>query len=205
MLKKLLPVALLLTAFVPADGPWFSGKIVYHNKFATLAGQDVTDKVAPLLGADDPYYISNYGYKMYTEAGKLVELYAVSDNQFHAYMNGQAMPTVDAATGTPGVVKPLTQTDTVAGYPCQSLEISNEAEGTTTVYFYSPELRVNPEAYSKHAYGDFYTYLKAAQGAVPLRIVATNSKQGFVMTSEATSVKNLPLTAADFTADAPMR
>ena len=207
MNKKLLPLGLLLASFtLPADGPWFSGKIVYHNTFKTLEGQDITDKVAPLLGMDDPYYISADGYKMYTDGGKLVELYAVADNQYHAFMNGQAMPVVDAATGTPGaVVKPLTQTATVAGYPCQSVEVSNPTEGTSTVFFYAPKLRVNPEAFSKHAYGDFYTYLKATKGALPLRMVVTNSKQGFVMTSEATSVKTMPLTAADFTPDAPAR
>lgn len=205
MIKILLPFALLLGSFAPPVGPWFSGKIMYHNTIKTLSGDDISAKLAPVFGLDDPYYISGNSYKMYTEQGKLVELYNGADNKFHFFMNGQAAPVLDAATGTPGTVKPLAQTATIAGYPCQSLQISNEAEGSSTIYFYAPKLRVDPTQFNKHNLGNFNTYLKATNGALPLRIVATNTKQGFTMTSEATSVQAMPLTAADFTTDAPAR
>ena len=206
MNKVLLASAVLLCSFGMAkDGPWFSGKIVYHNTFKTLAGQDISEKLTPIFGSDDPYYISDGSYKMYTEKNQLVELYTAATNQFRFYMQGKEAAAVDAATGTPGTVKLVAQTATVVGYPCQSLQITNETEGTTTVYYYSPKLRVNPERFAKHAMGDFYAYLKAANGAVPLRIVMTNTKQGFVMNSEATAVQPMALTAADFTVDAPAR
>lgn len=207
MKKIVLFGALLLCAFTfSKEGPWFSGKIVYHNTFKTLAGEDISAKLTPMFGSDDPYYISDNNYKMYTEKNQLVELYTGATNQFLFFMNGQAAPVMDAAAGAPGaVVKPLAQTATIAGYPCQSLQITNEAEGTSTVYFYAPKLRVNPERFAKHAMGDFYTYLKAANGALPLRVAVTNSKQGFTMTSEATAVQAMPLTAADFTATAPAK
>lgn len=176
---------------------------MYHNTFKTLAGEDISAKLTPMFGSDDPYYISDNNYKMYTEKNQLVELYTGAADQFLFFMNGQAAPVMDVAAGAPGaVVKPLAQTATIAGYPCQSLQITNEAEGTSTVYFYAPKLRVNPERFAKHAMGDFYTYLKAANGALPLRVAVTNSKQGFTMTSEATTVQAMPLTAADFTANA---
>ncbi|RYY11649.1 MAG: hypothetical protein EOO36_18695 [Cytophagaceae bacterium] len=202
----LLACTLLSAGFIsPKAGPWFSGKIVYHNTFKTLAGQDISDKLAPVFGSDDPYYIGDNNYKMYTENKQLVELYTGATNEFRFFVKGQAMPVLDAAKGTPGTVKLLTQTATVAGYACQSLEITNEADGTQTVFFYAPKLRVNPERFTKHAMGDFYTYLKASNGALPLRMVVTNTKQGFSMTSEATSVTPMPLTAADFTVEAPAR
>ncbi|MGI4875739.1 MAG: hypothetical protein ACRYFX_31670 [Janthinobacterium lividum] len=206
MTRILIAGSLLLCSFTVAkDAPWFSGKIMYHNSFKTLDGADISDKVGPVFGIDDPYYISDGNYKMYTEKKQLVELYTAASNQFQFFMNGQPAQAIDAATGTPGVSKPLAQTATIAGYPCQSLQITNEADGATTVYFYSSKLRVNPERFAKHTMGDFYTYLKASNGAVPLRIIMTNTKQGFTMTSEATSVQAMPLTAADFTKDAPAR
>jgi hypothetical protein len=206
MNKLILASSVLLCSFsIAKDGTWFSGKLVYHNTFKTLAGQDISDKLTPIFGSDDPYYISDGNYKMYTEKKQLVELYTAANNQFRFFMNGQAPQVIDAATGTPGTVKPLSETATIAGYPCQSLQVSNEAEGTTTVYFYAPKLRVNPERFAKHAMGDFYTYLKASNGALPLRMVVTNTKQGFVLVSEATSVQAMPLTAADFTVDALAR
>jgi hypothetical protein len=207
MTKFLLAGALLSCSFtLVKDGPWFSGKIVYHNTFKTLAGDDVTAKLTPLLGADDPYYISDNSYKMYTDKQQLLELYTGDNNKYQFFMGGQAVPGLDAAVGTPGtVVTPLAQTATVAGYACQSLQLANATEGTSTVYYYAPKLRVNPERFAKHAFGDFYTYLKATNGALPLRMVVTNTKQGFVMTSEATSVQAMALPASEFVVDAKPR
>lgn len=206
MKKLLLACTLVATGFIsPPAGPWFSGKIVYHNTFKTLAGDDISAKLGPMFGLDDPYYISDNNYKMYTENKQLVELYTGATNQFRFYMNGKEAAAMDAATGTPGTVKPLPKTATIAGYPCQSLQVTNEAEGSTTVYFYAPKLRVNPERFAKHAMGDFYTFLKASNGGLPLRMEVTNTKQGFTMVSEATAVQAMALTAADFTADAPAR
>jgi hypothetical protein len=206
MKKFLLACTLVATGFIsPNAGPYFSGKIVYHNTFKTLAGDDISAKLGAVFGNDDPYYISDNNYKMYTENKQLVELYTGATNQFRFYMNGKEAAALDAATGTPGTVTPLTKTATIAGYPCQSLQVANGTEGTTTVYFYAPKLRVNPERFAKHAMGDFYTFLKASNGSLPLRMEVTNTKQGFTMVSEATAVQAMALTAADFTADAPAR
>ena len=71
---------------------------------------------------------------MYTEKNQLVELHTGAINQFLFFINGQAAPVLDGATGAlAAVVKPLAQTATITGYPCQSLQIANEAEGTSTV------------------------------------------------------------------------
>ncbi len=205
MKKLLLFGALVSAGFTsPPAGPYFSGKILYHNTFKALTGEDLNARLGPMLGLDDPYYIADDSYKMYTENKQLVELYTGATNQFRFYLNGKETA-LDAATGTPGTVQPLAKTATIAGYPCQSLQIANEAEGTTTVYYYAPKLRVNPERFAKHAMGDFYTFLKASHGGLPLRMEVTNTKQGFVMVSEATAVQAMPLTAADFTPDAPAR
>ena len=203
MKKLLVSASLLLCSFNMANGPWFSGKIVYHNSFATLAGQDISDKLSPVLGNENLYYISDDNYKAYTEKKQLLELYNGKTNQFQFFMNGKAMP-MDAAAGTPGaVVKPLAEKATVAGYACQSLQI--DADGNTTVYYFSPKVRVNPERYAKHQMGDWYTYLKASNGALPLKFVVTNRKQGYTMTSEATAVEAMALTANEFTESAPAR
>lgn len=204
MKKLLVACTVLLCSFtMSADGPWFSGKIVYHNTFATLDGTDITDKLSPMLGSENLYYISDDNYKAYTEKKQLLELYNGSTNKFQFFMNGKAT-IMDAAVGTPGaVVKPLPEKITVAGYACQSLQI--DSDGNTTVYYFSPKVRVNPERYAKHQMGDWYTYLKASNGALPLKFVTTNRKQGYTWTSEATAVGNMALPASEFTESAPAR
>ncbi len=205
MNKIVLVCTLSLTAFTSAkDSSWFSGRIVYRKEFKTLTGEDISSKLAPVLGAENLYYVSGNNYKMYTEKKQLLELYNSQANTLQFFMNGQAMPPADAATGTSGaVVTPLKQTATIAGYSCQSLRVVNE--DISTVYYYSPKVRVNPELFTKHQLGGWYTYLKASNGALPLRFTVTNSKQGFVMTSEATSVQAMELPASEFVVDAPAR
>lgn len=177
---------------------------MYHNEFKTLAGEDISAKLGPLLGSENLYYISGNNYKSYTEKKQLVQLYTGEANKYQFFMNGQATPAIDAAIGTPGaVVTLLPQTAIIAGYKCQSLKI--EGDGATTIYYYSPKVRVNAERFAKHQFGNWYTYLKASNGALPLRFIATNTKQGFVWTSEASSVQAMTLTTADFAVDAPAR
>jgi hypothetical protein len=204
MKKLLIACSVLLYSFtVAADGPWFSGKIVYRNSFATLAGQDISDKIAPIMGSENLYYISGENYKSYTEKKQLLELYTAKSNQMQYFINGQPS-TVDAATNSPGaVVKPLTDKVTIAGYVCQSLQI--DADGNTTVYYYSPKLRVNPELYKKHLAGNWYAFLQASNGALPLKFTMTDRKQGFVMNCEATSVQPMVLAENEFAVDAPAR
>ena len=204
MKRILIATSLLLGSFTMAtDGPWFSGKIVYRNTFATLEGQDISNKLSPLLGSENIYYISGDNYKAYTEKKQLLELYNGSTNKFQLFLNGQGT-TLDAAIGTPGaVVKPLPEKATIAGYVCQSLQI--DADGSSTVYYFSPKLRVNPELYSKHLMGDWSTYLKASKGALPLKFVVTNTKQGYKMVSEAATVDAIALAASEFTVEAPAR
>ena len=111
------------------------------------------------------------------------------------------MNTLDAgkklSTGTKLTM--LDTTATVMGYElvCKALQI--EEDGVTTVYFYSPKLRVNPESYQKHLLGEWYSYMKATNGALTLKYIITNPKQHFVMISEAASVERLALSPADFT------
>ena len=204
-MKKIFVFAsLLMCSFtMAADGPWFSGKILYHNSFTTLAGQDIADKVAPMLGNENLYYISGDNYKAYTEKKQMLELYTGKTNQLQYFINGQAS-SMDAAIGTPGaIVKALPEKVTIAGYACQSLQI--DSDGNTTIYYFSPKVRVNPALYSKHLMGDWATFLNATHGALPLKFTVTNRKQGFVMTSEATSVEAMPLAVTEFTTDAPAR
>lgn len=205
MNKALLAGTVLLASFTVAkDNSWFSGRIVYHNTFKTLAGQDITDKLAPILGSETFYYINNNKYKSYTEQKQLVQLYDGDDNVYRPFMRGQAMPVMEASKASYEVeITPLKEQATILGYTCHSLQVTGD--GSTTVYYYSPKVRVDAEKFSKHQLGNWYAYLKASGGALPLRFIITNTKQGYIWTSEATAVQDMPLTAADFTVDAPAR
>jgi len=198
--------ALLITssAFTSVD-KYFSGKIIYKNSFTSLQGEDISDKLAPFLGAEQHYYISGPNYKAYNEKKQLIQLYTGSKNEYVYFKDGQVAQKFDAAkpSSTDTQVKPLAQTATVLGHPCKAVEIV--ADGVTTVYYYATDIKVKPADYTKHAFGDWYTYLKATQGGLTLKYVSTNPKVGYVITSEATAVQAMPLASTEFSVTAPER
>lgn len=191
----------IITAFRSGEKE-FSGRISYRNTFTSLQGTDLAAQLAPFFGMEQLYYISDGNYKAYNEKKQLIQLYTGATNQYQYFKDGQLVQTFDAAN--PGskevTITQLAETATVAGYACKAVQIL--ADGVTTVYFYAPSLRVKPETYAKHNLGDWYTYLRATQGGLTLKYVMTNPKQGFIMTSEATSVQPMKLNPADFTAAA---
>ena len=203
-MNKIFAVILLLTtlAFRSADKE-FSGRIVYRNTFTTLQGADLSDKLAPYLGAEQWYYISGGNYKAYNEKKQLTQLYVRDVNQYQYFLGGQLQQTYDAASTLSKQVQitPLTETLTVAGYPCKAVKIV--ADDISTVYYYAPGLRVKTDDYSKHMFGEWYPYLKATEGGLTLKYISTNAKVGYIMTGEAISVDKMALKAADFTATAP--
>lgn len=200
-------VAVLLLALVSFRGTEkeFSGRIVYHNTFTSLDGADLTARLAPFLGTEQWYYIGNGQYKAYNEKKELVQLYDKATSQYQYYKGGKLLQSFDVtkANGGEAQVSMLDETATIAGYPCKALQIASD--GVTTTYYYAPSLKVNPEAYAKHPFGNWYAYLKATQGALTLKYVIKDPLQGYIMTSEAVSVKAMPLKATDFTATAVAR
>jgi hypothetical protein len=217
-MSKLIVISTLLLAsqsFATADSEqYFSGCLVYRNTFKTLpatgfwqslaqyvgyySGDRAVAAMRTTVGTGTLYYINDGNYKSYTENKKPVQLYIGSTNQYYSFVLGKDMPAIDADKGaTNSVVTHLNQTATIAGYPCHSLQIAGN--GTTTTYFYSSKIRVNPASFAKHRYGSWHTYLQASKGALPLRFIVRNSSQGYEWTSEVTSVRSIPLPDSEFT------
>lgn len=201
---KLLLVAALLTAFIPVQAPWFSGKIVYQITAKELSGEDISDKISEQMGSLNSYYISGNSYRLYADGSRPLMLYTGRNNQLQVFAADQTPRTIDANKGRQdAVVKRLPGTATIAGYACQSLEISYDQLGIKTVYFYAPKLRVDPAGFAQNKTSEFITFLKATNGALPLRITTTNPSM--VVTQEATAVQPMALTEADFTLEAKPR
>ncbi|GGF10562.1 hypothetical protein [Hymenobacter cavernae] len=203
-LVLIIALAVTLSAFTSGE-KFFSGRIIYKNSFTNLQGDDISDKLAPFFGAEQHYYISGPNYKAYNEKQQLLQLYTGANNEYIYFKDGQVAQKFDAAkpSSTDTKVTPLAQTATVLGHPCKAVEIV--AGGVTTVYFYATDLKVRPKDYAKHAFGDWYTYLKATQGGLTLKYMSTNPKVGYVMTSEAASVQAMPLTSTEFSVTASER
>ncbi|UOQ70517.1 hypothetical protein [Hymenobacter cellulosilyticus] len=199
-------LSLLLVGFcTDTSGPTFSGRIIYRHSFTSLDGTDITAKLVPYFGAEMWTYINNGNYKDYDEKQQLTQLYTSASNQYQVFQNGKLFKAFRADTllTTDVQITALPDTATVLGYSCKALQIVED--GVTTVYYYAPGLAVDPESFSRHTLGQWYAYMRATHGALTLRYRITNPKYGYVMTSEAMSIKPMALNKTDFSTTAAPR
>ncbi|GAB2968648.1 hypothetical protein GCM10027048_44440 [Hymenobacter coalescens] len=198
-MKKTFILGLLFVALAAfrAAAPTFEGRIVYQYSFADLQGQDITAKMTPFFGAQQHYYVKGAAYKAYNEQNEWVQLYEPGPNRYHYFTGGklaQSFAAGDAASQAKTTA--LKTSETILGRRCQALQI--DADGASTIYFYSPEVRVDPAPYAQHNFGHWNTMLQGTNGGLPLKFVSVNPKAGFVMTAVAIEVTPLQLKAEDF-------
>ncbi|WP_223650134.1 hypothetical protein [Hymenobacter psoromatis] len=201
MLKTLLAGILLLCSFTPAkDGPWFSGLIVYHNEFRDAAGEVVESRA----GAQDLFYIQGSNYKLCNGKKETRELYVGKTRTLQMLQNGRVVTAPDTARHQIQLVAThLPTTAVILGRPCQAVQLMHG--GTTSIIYYSLEVRVKSQGFRTSPFGYWYALLRATNGALPLRTISVYSKKGYTATSEATAIKPMALSATDFTIAAPAR
>ena len=196
-LASLICTIAILSSFAPAN-EMFMGKIIYKNSATDMAGNDITAAVAPYVGFEQHYYIDGKNYKSTDEKGNLRELFHSSDNIYYSIGPDNMAEKIDASTNgaTSIKVNKLDKKEKIAGYDCVSIQIVTEKSDIT--FFYSPLLKTDAKAFSKHAYGEWDKYMEASGGALPLKFIYSDAKSGFILTSTATSVTKMTLLAKDF-------
>jgi Domain of unknown function (DUF4412) len=200
-MKNLINILILLAMLTScaSNKNLFVGKIVYEYSFTDLKGNDISGKIAPLLGREQHYFIDNRNYKAYGEKGNWVQLYnSGTNNYFHFNKDGKTAKKLDAsiATSKKNIVSKLEQKEKIAGYECNAIQV--DTDNATIVYYYNKSIKTNGRAFSKHNFGGWNEYLKATRGALSLKFVMTDHKNGFVWTSTAVEVSKQNLSTKDF-------
>lgn len=199
MNKIVTPTLLLTLLCATAFTQHFTGKIVYTNTFTDLNNKDISAKMIPFLGKEMHYFINDSNYKACNENNRLLNLYNAATNTYYdAAPGSDDLLATDAGkpTGETYSTKMLAEKATICGYECVSME--EKKSSVTTVYYYSPKVQVNKNNFKQHNYSNWNDYLKASNGALPLKMIYTDKTQGFVWTLTAKSVEPMKLTATDF-------
>jgi hypothetical protein len=128
----------------------------------------------------------------------MVQLYHSSSNTYYSVDKTKTATKIDAATLTSQkyAVRPLKEKKIIAGYECKAIEV--ETDNGSVIYYYSSDISVDPKVFSRHNFGEWNKYLEASNGALPLKYVMTNSKQGFIWIATVKQVQRLSLTTKDF-------
>jgi len=159
-------------------------------------GNDLNAQMTPYLGANQHYFINSRNYKSYSNE-KLKQLYNAETNTYYAVVN-DTVSKVDGSESNSGKVKvkKLNYTENILGYTCQAVQI--ETDLGITIYFYTPQIKVNKQEFARHNYGDWNKYLEATDGALTLKHIYRPKKYNLIWTATATSITPMDLTAADF-------
>ncbi len=191
-------LALTLLSF-SEEKETFSGKLVYVNTFTDLKNSDITERMVSFFGRENNYFINDSNYKAYDEKNNLLYLYNSATNTYYSCDRGEkTAEKINAEKITAKKIKitSLTNKETICGYECSSIE--EKTESGTTVYFFTPAISIDKTNYSKHNYGEWNSCLDAMNGSVPLKIVYTDKKVGYIWTCKAKEVTKLSLTNKDF-------
>jgi hypothetical protein len=197
-LSGLLALLLVGLAAFRAATPDFEGRIIYQYSFTDLQGNDISAKLAPYFGQQQRYFVKGGAYKAYNERDEWMQLYEPGPNLYHYFAGGKVAQTFQAGEAAgPATTTALPKPETILGRRCQGVQI--DADGMTTTYFFSPEVRVNPALYRQHNFGHWNTLMQASKGALPLMFTSVNPKQGYIIKAVAIDITPMKLKAEDFT------
>jgi hypothetical protein len=182
-------LCLCLSGF--AQSTEFEGYIIYRYSYFNPEGEDITEKMMVDNDSVQHYYINRENYISFGQSQDFQQLYNSSTNRYFYLNNGKIMY-LDAAisSGQNPKFENLTEEKTILGKLCRGVELKNGED--STIYFYSDEIRVNPEPFKNHNLGDFGPYLKETGGALSLQIISKSTEYTMVMTAEFIQEMNLP-------------
>ncbi len=196
-LLLLLALACIFISAIPFSVP-FTGKIQYRYTFTDLEGNDISGQMGPQHGFEQHYFVSDSNYKSYNELNNIIQLYNARTNTYYGFGKDKTARRIDAMYRSSQQYKitKLDKKEKILGYDCVAIQV--ETDNTSTIYYYSPEIRINPKGFAKHNFGDFNTYLEATGGALSLKYVITYPKEGFIWTVIAQKITPMKLGTNDF-------
>lgn len=176
----------------------FSGKIVYQYDFRdTKSGNNITDQLSGIIGSEQHYFMNSKNYKAFDEDGNLVQLYNAESNKYYfPNPNSGEIMEIDGSVMMSEIISvtKLEGTETILGMTCKILVVTTNTDETT--YFYSDEIAVDPSNFSQHKFGGWSEYMKASNGALPLKYTLKNKQ--YTWTATAVEISKMELSNEEF-------
>ena len=196
-MKHLILVIFYWLLGITASAQFFEGKVtstlVYTSRTAGVTSAQFTS----LMGDTQEYYIKGSHYKSVFN-GKLMQwaIYVPSELKLYSKMaNSETLLWNDVTQQADEVLTAELNKgkETILGYLCDELILTCKS-GVQKYYFHSA-LGIDPNLYTKHAYGNWFEYLSRAK-ALPLKSIIETPQ--FVLESVATSLTPMKLDDAIF-------
>ena len=171
---------------------FFEGEIIYdfHRRDKSQKLSEVASD--NYFGTELSYTIKNNCYRAENNGKlKLVQIYKGSDTLYSA-IAGINVQLYDISTIPSDSVisyKISETSDTIAGYPCKTLEITTKK--CFLQYWFNDQIRINPDAFKRHEIGFWRIQLELTNGAFPLKSTAESPEGRMEMTAKSIVSKKI--------------
>ncbi|WP_124636809.1 hypothetical protein [Taibaiella sp. KBW10] len=184
--------------FAQEKSPYFQGKISYVLNYSDFQGNNINKKVAAFFDREQHLYINDQNYKILDQYNNHVKLYNALTNSYFYFNRDKTAYKIDVTSKTTQRIKvfEVEDVDTILGYACKAVKV--EADFRAYIYFYSPLIKVDYHVYHNYNMEEWNAYLKASEGALPLKVITLDLRGKYVEDKEAVSVTPMLLAAADF-------
>lgn len=168
----------LLVLLIPIAGfaQNFEGEIDYHLHYTSRMASVSDSQMAKAMGDQSTYYTSGGNYKSVTNGSVLLwQLYIHAENKIYNSFSGGRVQWIDAWTEHDTVFNTNVRRNAavIMGYTCD--ELTMFCRSGVQIYYYSTKLKINPQLFARHRYGNYAAYMAEA-GAIPIKFII-NSKE----------------------------
>lgn len=176
----------------------FEGIIHYKMNYTDMQGNNINRKMAAFFDLEQHMYISGPNYKVLTSNGNHLKLYQGKSNAYFFFNRDNSAYKIDQTSKTSQWVKVIENkdVDTILGYPCKSVKI--DADFRAYIYFYNEHLKIDPTPYKSYNLEEFNAYMKASNGALPLKVIMIDIRSKFIEEKEAMSIEKKALALEEF-------
>lgn len=178
--------------------PYFEGSIQYSIQFTDLQGNDISKKMAPFFDLEQTMYVDRNNYKLVNKNNQHVKLFQGKYNAYFFFNRDNTAYKIDQTSKSSqrSRVYDIEDVDTILGYPCKAVKVDGDYRAY--IYFYNPEIKIDIEPYQNYNMEEWNVYLKAVDGAMPLRVVTIDIRSKFIEERVAVKITPMALALSEF-------
>jgi hypothetical protein len=155
----------------------FEGKMSLTNSYQSKIPNVTSEQLTAMFGSIQEYFIKDGSYKSVVN-GTFIQwqLYVNADNKlYNKYANSDTVNWNDGAINTDGVLKSEINKNVIKilGYDCDELILT--CKSGVQKYYYNAAFGIDPVLYSKHLFGNWFSYVSLAK-ALPLKMIFENAQ-----------------------------
>ena len=188
MISRFISFSFLFTCIISNSfAQLFEGQITYQTSYKSKIPNLTDEQFTSMMGTTMEYFVKEGNYKTTTDGTFFQwQLYINKDNKLYTKMsNSPAVLWNDGAVNSDEVLKAEVNKGviTILGNLCDELVLT--CKSGIQKYYFNPKLKVDPNLYALHKYGNWNEIISRCN-SLPLKMIVDNPQ--FTLECEATAI-----------------